>query len=493
MYKDKDMASGNFTKTSVKIFAGITILGVWLCAVSLYHTHKPLPDGLEYSGGMLTVGEDDFAFLYDLTAVGPDGERLVEQQIFDTIFETIANARRYILIDMFLFNACGTEPAVHRNLSHELAQRLIEQKKAVPALEIDFITDPINTVYGGTISPEIEQLRRAGINVIVTDLHRIRDSNFLYSAFWRTFLQWYESGPENGWLPHPFSGQGDVTLAGYLDLVNFKANHRKVIVADSGDQMVTMITSANPHGGSSAHGNVAVAVRGDLWRDVYRTESAVAKMSGGSLATVDVLDRGGRQEGSIRLKLLTEKRIKQSILAACKNLGENDAIRLAMFYLADRDIVRALLDAAEQGASVRLILDPNRDAFGYEKNGIPNRQVGEELVEASAGRIQVRWYDTHGEQFHPKLFVRENVDMMTMITGSANLTRRNLDNFNLEIDVYAEIDKPSPAADAVHTYFERMWLNSDGNYTVEFETYRDTSKVKYLLYRIQERLGLGTF
>ena len=52
---------------------------------------------------------------------------------------------------------------------------------------------------------------------------------------------------------------------------------------------------------------------------------------------------------------------------------------------------------------IRVLLDPNKDAFGFEKSGLPNREVASELVAASAGAIKLRWYRTHGEQFHVKL------------------------------------------------------------------------------------------
>ena len=50
-----------------------------------------------------------------------------------------------------------------------------------------------------------------------------------------------------------------------------------------------------------------------------------------------------------------------------------------MFYLSERQIVKALITAKERGVNVRVLLDPNKDAFGREKNGIPNRQVASEL------------------------------------------------------------------------------------------------------------------
>ena len=51
-----------------------------------------------------------------------------------------------------------------------MSERLVRKKSRNPGIAIDFITDPVNTVYGGSISPELEELKEAGINVIVSDL-----------------------------------------------------------------------------------------------------------------------------------------------------------------------------------------------------------------------------------------------------------------------------------------------------------------------------------
>ncbi len=87
------------------------------------------------------------------------------------------------------------------------------------------------------------------------------------------------------------------------------------------------------------------------------------------------------------------------MLDAIDGTRNGDAVRIAMFYLSDRKIVESLLRAAgERNVIVQLILDPNRDAFGRSKDGVPNRPVANELVTKSGGNVQVRWYRTHGEQ-----------------------------------------------------------------------------------------------
>ena len=159
-------------------------------------------------------------------------------------------------------------------------------------------------------------------------------------------------------------------------------------------------------------------------------------------------------------------------------------------------MIESLLAAANRGVSVRLILDPNRDTFGREKDGVPNRPVANELVTASEERIQVRWYRTHGEQFHTKIAMVRRGDRFVASLGSANLTRRNVGNYNLEANIAIETGRESPLAIEMQGYFDRIW-NNDGppgtEYTAAFGAYRDEDRGKYWRYRLMEATGLSTW
>ena len=148
---------------------------------------KTLPEGTAYEGIFRNV--DDIKFLYDKTYVDEHNNRVIENAIFDEIFQVIAQSNRFILVDMFLFNAFkGKQQDVFRPLSEELTQALITQKQKFPQCEIIVITDPINTVYGGISAPHLERLQQQNIPVVITDLNKLRDSNPLYSSLWRIFF-----------------------------------------------------------------------------------------------------------------------------------------------------------------------------------------------------------------------------------------------------------------------------------------------------------------
>ena len=471
-----------------------------LVALGCYHAIlKKNPSGLSYASAVYQVDAADVRFLHDLTYQNAAGEIVAEQQIFDAIFERIAAARRYMLLDMFLFNSTGHLPEKNfRDLAGQLTARLIEKRRQMPDIAIDFITDPINSVYGGARSPEVEALRQAGVNVIYTNLTPLRDSNMLYSPVWRLLFQWFGNAPQHGMFPHPFSpNDASVTLRSYLMMFNFKANHRKALIADNGERMTTIVTSANPHNGSSAHSNVALRIDGAFWQAVYAAESAVAAFSGGTLRKPPSFDchELGDSDRAVTVQLLTEYAIKRDLLALLEGAAQDDGLSIGMFYLTDQQVMAALLRAARRGVDIRIILDPSNDAFGCKKYGIPNQPAARELVVKSNEKIRIRWYATHGEQYHAKFTLLEKQNGIAhLLVGSANLTRRHLDNYNLEMNAHVTARADTTVIQEARRYFERLWTNEQGNiYTLDNACHHETSRLKTLLYKFAESAGASTF
>ncbi len=193
------------------------------------------------------------------------------------------------------------------------------------------------------------------------------------------------------------------------------------------------------------------------------------------------------------MQVLTEGEIRSAIV---RNLGTTrigDSIDIAMFYLSEREVIQALLAAAKRGVAVRVILDPNKDAFGREKNGIPNRSVATELAAASDGAIKVRWFRTHGEQFHSKLVAMRTATEFWFTLGSANLTRRNLGRLQ---------SRGQPRRERAAERGDRRVRSPPGSTRCgptaarptsstprTFGTYADPAQGTYWLYRIMEGTG----
>lgn len=467
-------------------------------AMSLYQVYKPLPAGISQNLPLRASG--DVALLTDITYMDSSGVRHSDQQVFDEVLRLVGQARKLVVVDMFLFNDFGTTAATPglRPLSNQLTRALVERKRAVPELQVVLITDPINTLYGGMPSKHLDALRAAGVEVVVTDLTQLRAPNPAWSGFWQLCCRWMGNSETGGWLPSPF-GPGKATLRSYLSLLNLNANHRKTLVVDSGDDWVGLVATANPHDGSSAHGNAALRFNGEAALDLLRSEQAVAALSNAPWPTAaagaalqPALAGVLPASSDTAVGIITESQIRDALLASIANAQPGDKLDVAVFYFSHRELVKAVMAAHRRGVHVRVLLDPNEDAFGRKKNGIPNRQVGLELHQAG---VPVRWCDTHGEQCHAKLMLKRGpADNAELIVGSANYTRRNLDDYNLESSARVVADADTQAIQQATQYFEQSWNNTEGRQiSAPYSRYADTSRWRYWRYRFTEATGLSSF
>jgi len=480
-------------------------LALWL-AVAAWNLYKPLPDGVSIRGPIVDTPPGQLQFFSDVTSADGFGAPVVRQQIFDAMLQVVGQAREYLVLDFFLFNnqrGAALDVKPHRELSAELRDALLKRKLELPGLRVLLLYDPINDVYGGLPSHDLATLRGAGIDVIRVDLDPLRDSNPIYSAFWRLTMKWWSGdGSGDAWLPNPLdAGPDQVSFGAWARLLNFKANHRKVLLADDGAGGITgIVTSANPHDASSLHSNVALKVSGVALWPLLESELALARASGWrsdwTPSEPPAPAPMAQPENAAHVQVLTEGEIRAAIVRNVTGTRIGDSIDVAMFYLSEREVVRALVAAAKRGVAVRVILDPNKDAFGRTKNGIPNRSVATELAAASDGAIKVRWFRTHGEQFHTKIVAMRTATEFWFTLGSANLTRRNIDDFNLEANIAASVPLNSEIATSINTWFDSLWSNRGPpplEYTAEFGAYADPAQGTYWLYRLMEASGLSTF
>src|SRR3984957_18799934 len=270
-----------------------TLVGVWL-VVAGWEANKPLPPGVRIASAWHTVPAQDVTFIADITSADAYGRLVSSQAIFDETLKVVREAREFLVVDYFMFNSRhgDLDPAspLIRPLSAALRDALLERRQAIPGLKVLFITDPINELYGAVPSSDLRLLRAAGIDVVVTDLDRLRDSNHFYSSAWRLTINWWSPTAEgNGSLPNPLSDSSTpLTFGAWAQLLNFKANQRKVAIGDDGrGGLVGVIGSANPHDASGADSNVAARVAGPVLSSLLESELEIAKFSGwhGALTT----------------------------------------------------------------------------------------------------------------------------------------------------------------------------------------------------------------
>lgn len=447
----------------------------------IYSLNTKNPPGTNLSSDFKDA---DCEFLYDLTYL-KDGNRLHEKRIFNREMDLIKNAQDFLMLDFFLFNDEYPDSMTFPSQVEEMTDLLIAKKKENPAMPILFVTDPINNFYGAYEEDNLKRLRENGIEVVVTDLNKMRDSNALVSGIYRAYLQWFGTSG-GGWIKNFFDKDADkVNIRSILKLANFKGNHRKVLISEK----EALVASANPHDPSAHHSNVAMVFRGKSMEDLIRSESIFFDK------LPDVIENFKAEEvtSPYKLKVITEGKIYDEISKNIKETKKGDEINLGIFYLSEFRILRELGEAAKRGVDVKIIADLNKDAFGLEKNGSPNRPALSELKEDYPD-INIRWYQTSDEQFHTKFIYFDFKDKDPLaILGSANYTRRNLDNFNLETNLAVEMKKDSPMARDMKDYYTRIWNNKDGDYTLPIEDFYESRFIMRILWKIQEKTGLCTW
>ncbi len=489
----------------------LALAGLWL-GIAIWQVYKPLPPGTHVAGPPVPVAAESLHLLTDVTATSHYGAVSARQSIHAATLDLVRNAHRFLVLDYFLFNDQGGpagpiryERGLHP-VAGELAAALRDLKTRQPQLPILLLVDPINDYYRGTAPAFLAALEQQGVNVVVVKLEPLRDSNPAYGATWRLLGgRWLTPGGKGSWSNQLDAAGPDVPLGALLRIPLFKADHRKVAITGTADGGLRgIISSANPHDASSAHSNVALALEGEALRPLLASELAIAQFSGWR-GDARPFVRGAPPAAAAsaasppladgRAAIATEGAIREQLLAKLATTGSGDAIDIAMFYVSDRPVIDAVLAAAQRGAAVRVLLDPNKDAFGFEKSGIPNRQVASELVAASDGAVRLRWFRTHGEQFHAKLTAVRSGSRMWLMLGSANFTRRNLGDYNLEADVIVDVPASSVLATEVATWFEMLWTNRPGatDYSADADVYAEPGTGRYWLYRFMEASGFSTF
>jgi hypothetical protein len=425
-----------FTKIAL-----LAVLIAWL-SLALWNSAKPLPPGTHIASQVARLAESDVDFLYDAPQRHDVGAREMA---------AIDHAEQLIVIDRSPVNL-------------ELAQHLLARKRARPNLKIVLVTDPANQAFGGSAPQTLTALETAGIIVARVRLDRLRDSNPLYSGLWRLLFSWWSD---------PFEeAPGRVTPAAWARMRNAKADQRQLVIADDGSGGWLAVVS--PAGAAAGAG---LLLRGSLARAMIAGELQIAAWSTDDDRLPAAPQMTTRGVGSIDARYLTEGAIESALLDAIAAAGRDDEISIAVENFSRRRLIAAALKAAARGAHLQVLL---------AQNLMPNQAVAAELKEGGGGHIEVRWYAAAQGAAYPRLLIVRHRADLWMNFGSANFTRRNLEDFNLESSV--ELRMPAWAAPAriMTQYFSNIWSSaSDAGLTDE--------QAAYWRYRIAEAAGLSSF
>lgn len=484
----------------------VTLSLVWAIGV-FWQSHHKLPPGLTIAGGWQPLPPQQVRFLYDSTAAAATGAPLVEQQIQPELLRLIGQSREFVVIDAGLFGdlpAAGPGAQKLRNaaeLARPLTDALIAARQRTPTLQILLLTDPASQ-WLGSGSDLLTRLRQAGIVVVPVDVDRLRAPNPWFGAAWRLCCNWWTHAQGVGEWPNPLAvGSDGLSFGLWGRLESYQRSHRQLLIGDDGAGGITGLVFSRPlHAEAGLHSATALQLSGRALAPLLESEFVLAQFSGwsggGAMQAraqhlIEQIPTLGGGEGA-QARVLSESAAAQALILRIDATVKGDSIDVAALYLAQRDLVRVLLEAARRGVAVRALLDPGKDGYGYARSGLPNREVAAELVASSDGALRVRWYRTHGEQFSPSLIRIQGAGRVWLWSGTAELRHTDFDGLNLAAAFVADLPPTAAAASDALSWFDTLWYNRAAGgveYSSDADVYEDASQLNYWQYRVQEGMG----
>ena len=549
------------------------LIGIFSIFAMSCSTIKTPPLGVDYESPMRD--SDNVEFHYDLTYLDKDGNIRYDRKIWDATYKIVDEAKDYLIVEMFLFNDIYNKDKEHYpEFAKEYTRRLIKKKMENPDLKVYVLSDENNNLYGAFEHPFITDMKKAGIDVIVVDIFKLKDTFPWYSPIWRTLIEPHGNPQGKGWIGNFYGPMWPkLTLRNLLRALNVKADHRKIFLNEGN----VVISSANIHDPSYFHENVAILANGEIVKDVLQGLKHVAEFSGGKididekqgnqinnsqignlveneknlvnnsiennfledenekkvreiekkkedfveeetrrfaqtgklpeksqesndkkqqddLKVGDVLTRFDDENNKYKLQFVTEAKIGEHLDKDIENTKAGDEILMGMYFLADRGVVDRLIKASNRGVKIRIIFDRSRDAFGMSTNGLPNKPVSKKLKKKTRNKIEIKWYFTNNEQYHTKITLIKKTDGNVIIqTGSANLIRKNIRGYIMDANFRILTNADSKLTRDIYTYFDRLWENKDGLFTVNFDDEPTTKASTDFMYKILDTTQLGSF
>jgi len=483
---------------------------VWV-GNALWHSERRLPPGLHIAGSWESLPAGQVHFLRDLSAADATGAPLIERQIDAELLAMIGRAREIVVLDTGLFGdlpAAGPRAArlrVAPAIAAALTDALLRAKQEQPALQVLLLVDPASIDM--SVAPGlVERLRAAGIEVVAVDVARLRAPNAAFVAFWQLCCGWWSHGKGAGSWPNPIGvGPPGVAMGLWGRTPSYQRSHRQLLIADDGAGNIDALAFSRPVNAEAAlHSATALHISGPALESALESEFAVAQFSGwsggGSMQSRSqhLIERQ-RQNAlaavpsePAQARVLSEALLGDALVSLIGAAGKHDSIDIAALYLSQRELVRALLNAARRGVAIRILLDPNKDGYGFDHVGLPNRVAASELVADSDGAVRVRWYRTHGEQFSASLVLIRGSTHTWLMVGTSELSRRDLDDFNLAAGFIAQLPPDAAASIDALSWFDTLWFNraSGGiEYSSDADVYADASQLHYWQYRLMEASG----
>ena len=520
------------------------VAGIMAFTVSCSTIKNP-PLGINYESPIRET--ENAEFYYDLTYLDKDGNIQYDRNLWDATLKVVDNAKDYLIIEMFLFNDLYNKDKEHfPEFAKKYTERLVKKQEENPNLKVYILADENNNFYGAFEHPFIISMKNAGINVIIVDIFKLKDTFPWYSPIWRTFIKPMGNPQNKGWITNFYGDMWPkLTIRNLLRALNVKADHKKVFL----NEKEVVVSSANIHDPSYFHENIAIYTDGPIVKDVLHNLQLVAKFSDSEI-NVDGSDRRmenimnsgsndktetdektlnseNQKENNVKqinneeneqnvkektsinseknsitdteghtykIQYLTEGAIGKHLDEDIDSLKAGDELLMGMYFLADKGVIDRLIKAANRGVKIRIIFDRSRDAFGMSTNGLPNKPVSKKLKKKTKGKIEIKWYFTNNEQYHTKITLMKKTDGNVIINaGSANLIKKNIRGYIMDANFRILTTQNSKISKDIYEYFDRLWENKDGLFTLNFDDEPTTGGFSDFMYKILDATQLGSF
>ena len=467
------------------------VLGIVMLLISC-STIKVPPQGVNYESKLYNAENVDFH--YDLTYLDKDGNIAYDKNIWDATYKLIDDANDFLIIEMFLYNdiydrSSGRFP----EFAKEYTERLLAKQKANPNLKVYVLLDENNNLYGANEHPFITEMKNVGINVIIVDIYKLKDTFPWYSPVWRTAIEPLGNPKDKGWITNFYGNDyTKLSLRNILRALNVKADHRKIFMNEKN----VIVSSANIHDPSYFHENVALETDGDVIKEILTSLNEVSNFSNEKIdvdiekdiKTVEIYD------SKYKVQFITESKIGDALDMDIDSLKSGDSIIMGMYFLADHNVIEKLINASNRGVDIKIIFDRSKDAFGMSTNGVPNKPVSKKLLKGSNNKIQIKWYFTNGEQYHTKfLKIEKSNGDVIMNAGSANFIKKNIRGYIMDANLRVLTTSDSELNKKVNEYFSRLWNNENGLFTINYEDEPTTSGFRDFSFKIIDALQIGSF
>lgn len=470
-------------------------------------TIKIPPEGVNYESPVRKTNTVDF--YYDLTFLDKNGNIKYDRNLWDATYKVVDNAKDYLIIEMFLLNDIYNKDEENfPKFAEEYVKRVIKKKRENPNLKVYVLLDENNNMYGAFEHPFITKMKESGIEIIEVGIMKLKDTFPWYSPIWRTLIEPYGNPQNKGWISNFYGPMWPkLSLRNVLRGLNVKADHKKVFLNEN----EVVVSSANIHDPSYFHENVALYTNGEIVNDVLDNLKKVAKFSNSKIEIdsmknnerkIEVVEEksqeietlNNKNDEEYKIQYLSESKIGENLDRDLDSTDNGDEILMGMYFLADKNILKKLIEASNRGVKIRIILDRSRDAFGMSTNGLPNKPVSKKLRKKTDKKIEIKWYFTNNEQYHTKLIMIKKINEEAIIyTGSANMIKKNIRGYIMDSNFRVATNENSKLVKDIYSYFDRLWNNKDGIFTLEYDDEPTTKIMTDFMYEILNLTQLGSF